>query len=266
MKKILGIIAATLLVLVLIASFVVYPSMAATAARDQIVEGVAAIAKAADVQVSGVAVEVDGANGISALTGGDKVGDISLRIARIELQEGATAGVAPQLKPGDEAAAADGVREILNAIEDVGSVELAVGEVVSGSEKLPLNDSSFKISDGAYALALKVPQSSVAGLLAPLGIKFSATAAGSTINADFRLQGRPDEKIKITVKPTDQGRALAFEADGDKGTQPVSRNDDFRVTKLEFSSTNDLYAVNVAGTYDYEAVRAEIEKALNSVS
>lgn len=263
MRKILGITAATFVVLVLIASFVVYPSMAASTARDQIIEGIAAVAKATDVKVSGVTVEVDGGNGISAVTGGKKVGDISVRVARIELEEGATSGVAPQLRPADEAAAADGVRDILDAIEDVGSVKLAIGEVVSGSEKLPLNYSSFKLSDGAWELALKIPQSSVNELLRPLGVKLAATASGSTVNAKIGLADLPPESIKLTLKPTDGGRAIAFEVDGEKGTQPVSRNDDFRLTRLAFSSAENLYSVTAGGTYDYKKVRAEIEKELN---
>lgn len=266
MKKILGITGATLVVLVLIASFVVYPSMAASTARDQILEGIAEVAKAADVKVSGVSVEVDGGNGISALTGGNKVGDISVRIARIELEEGATSGVAPQLSPEDEAEAADGVRSIMDAIEDVGSVRLAVGDVVSGADELPLNFSSIMISEGAWELALKVPQSSVTKLLEPLGVKFSATASGSTINAKFALGELPEEKFKVTVTPTDQGRKIAWDLDGMKSTDVVSKDDDFRVTKIDFSSANDLYAISVAGTYDYEAVRADIEKELNSIS
>lgn len=264
MKKTLGITAATLVVLVLIGSFVVYPAMAASTARDQIIQGIAEIAKATDVKVSGVTVDVDGGNGISAITGGDKIGDVDVRIARIEVEEGATSGVAPKLSPADEAEAADGVRAILDAIEDVGSVKLAVGDVVSGSEKLPLNYSSIMISEDAWELGLKVPQSSVTKLLEPLGVKFSATASGSTVNAAIGLRGLREQKLKITVTPTDQGRKLALDLDGMKSTDTVSKTDNFRVTKVDFSSANDLYAISVAGTYDYEKVRAEIEEGLDS--
>jgi hypothetical protein len=266
MKKALGITAATLVVLVLIASFVVYPSLAASTARDQIIQGISTVAESADVKVSGVTVDVDGGNGISALTGGNKVGDISVKIDRIELPEGATSGAPPQLKPGDEDEAADGVREILDAIEDVGSVKLTVGEVTSGPEKLPLNDSSIKISDGAWELALKVPQSAVTELLQPLGITLTATASGQTIKSTVKLGDLPKSTFSITLAPTDQGRAIAYNVDGDKGTQRISKDDDVRVTKLQFSSANGLYSVDVGGTYDYEAVRAEIEKELDAVS
>lgn len=92
MKKILGITSATLVVLVLIGSFVVYPAAAASAARSQIIEGIATIAKGSGVKVSDVTVDVQGGNAISATTGGDKVGDITIRLGRIELEAGATSG------------------------------------------------------------------------------------------------------------------------------------------------------------------------------
>lgn len=262
MKKILGTTAATLVVLALIASFVVYPSMAASTARDQIITGVAAVAQASDVKISGVTVEVDGGNGISALAGGKKVGDISIRIARIELEEGATAGATPKLKAGDQAAAANGARDILDALEDVGSVELAIGEVVSGQDKLPLNYSSFKFSDAAWELSLKVPQKSVETLLKPLDVDFSATASGSDIKARFGFSDFPAKEFDITVLPTDGGRSITYVVDGEKSTEKVSDNDDVRLKKIAFSSAGSLYSITVGGTYDSASVRAQIEADL----
>ncbi|MBI2692131.1 MAG: hypothetical protein HYX29_09350 [Solirubrobacterales bacterium] len=116
MKKILGITAGTLIVLVLIGSFVVYPAVAAGAGRDQIIEGIATIAKASGVKVSDVTVDVDGGNGISAATGGDKVGDVSIRIGRIELGDGATSGAMPALTPADLEQSAQGARDVLKPL------------------------------------------------------------------------------------------------------------------------------------------------------
>lgn len=262
MKKILGITAATMVVLVLIGSFIVYPAVAAGAARDQIIEGIATIAKASGVKVSDVTVDVDGGNAISAATGGDKVGDITIRLGRIELEEGATSGAVPALSPSQQKESADGAREVLDAIEQVGSVKLVAGDVVSGSDKLPLSDSSFKFSDDTWELALSVPQAAVNDLLKPLGVKLKLAAAGNTINGSIGLKGLPSEKFKLTVEPSEDGREIAFTLDGQKGTQRVSRDGDYTVTTLDFSTDNSRYTVTVGGTYDSESLRRQIDADL----
>lgn len=262
MKKILGITAATFVVLVLIGSFVVYPAVAASTARNQIIDGIATIAKASGVKVSDVTVDVDGGNGISAATGGDKVGDISIRLGRIELEEGATSGAVPAFTPADIKESANGAREVLDAIEQVGSVKLVVGDVVSGSEKLPLSDSSFEFSDDTWELALSVPQAAVEELLKPLGVKLELVAAGNTINGSLGLKGLPAEKFKFAAQPSKDGREIAFTLDGQKGTQRVSRDDDYTVTTLDFSTDNSRYTVTVGGTYDSESLRRQIEADL----
>jgi hypothetical protein len=262
MKKILGITAATMVVLVLIGSFVVYPAVAAGAARDQIIDGIAAIANAADVKVSDVTVDVDGGNGISAATGGDKVGDVSIRIGRIELEDGATSGAMPALTPDALKESANGARQVLDAIEQVGSVKLVVGDVVSGSDKLPLSDSSFEFSDDTWELALSVPQAAVDELLKPLGVKLEVAAAGNTVNGSIGLEGLPTEKFKFTAQPSKDGREIAFTLDGQKGTQRVSRDDDYTVTTLNFSTDNARYTVTVGGSYDSESLRRQIEADL----
>lgn len=262
MKKILGITAGTLLALVLLGSFVVYPAVAAGAARDQIIDGIATIAKASGVKISDVTVEVDGGNGISAATGGDKVGDVSIRIGRIELEEGATSGAVPALTPADLKESANGAREVLDAIEQVGSVKLVVGDVVSGSDKLPLSDSSFEFSDDTWELALSVSQAAVDELLKPLGVTLKVAAAGSTIGGSLGLKGYPPEKFKFAAQPSKDGREITFTLDGQKGTQRVSRDDDYTVTTLNFSSENSRYTITVGGGYDSESLRRQIEADL----
>lgn len=262
MKRILGITAGTLVVLVLIGSFVVYPAVAAGAARDQIIDGIAAIAQASGVKVSDVTVDVDGGNGISAATGGDKVGDVSIQIGRIELEDGATSGAIPALTPADLKESANGAREVLDAIEQVGSVKFVVGDVVSGSDKLPLSDSSFEFSDDTWELALSVSQSAVDELLRPLGVKLKLVAAGNTVSGSIGLERLPPEKFEFSAQPSRDGREIAFALDGQKGTEKVSQNDDFTVTTLEFSTDNSRYTITVGGGYDSESLRRQIEAEL----
>lgn len=264
MKKVLGITAATLVVLVLIGSFVVYPAVAAGAARDQIIAGIAAIAKASGVKVSDVTVDVNGGNGISAATGGDKVGDVSVRIGRIELEEGATAGAIPALAPADLKESANGAREVLDAIEQVGSVKLVVGDVVIGNDKLPLSESSFEFSDDTWELALSVPQAAVDELLKPLGVNLRIAAAGNTVSGSVGLEGFPAEKFKLALQPSADGREIAFTLDGQKGTQRVSRDNDITLTTLRFSTKEARYTVAAGGGYDSESLRRKIREELIS--
>jgi len=264
MKKVLGTTAATLVALVLIGSFVVYPAVAASAARDQIIDGIAAIAKAADVKISEVTVDVDGGNGISAATGGDKVGDVSIRIGRIELEDGATSGAVPALAPSDLKEGANGAREVLDAIDQVGSVKLVVGDVVSGSDELPLSDSSFELSDDTWELALSVPQAAVDELLKPLGVTLKVVASGNTVSGSIGLEGIPTQKFKLAAQPSKDGREIAVNLDGQKRTQRVARDDDYTVTTLDFSTDNSRYTVTVGGSYDSESLRRQIEDDLVS--
>ncbi|MBJ7459470.1 MAG: hypothetical protein JHD02_09815 [Thermoleophilaceae bacterium] len=262
MKKALSILGVLVVVLVLAGSFVVYPAVAASAARDRVTAGINDVAAASGVKLSGVTVDVEGSNGISALAGGKKVGDISVRIARIELPEGATAGVTPAVEAEDEAKVAGGARDIFDAIEDVGSFKLAVGDVTSGQDKLALNYSSIKLSDGAWELALSVPQDSVQTLLTPIGVKLEVTASGPKVTGRVAFADQPAENFTLTVVPADQGRAIAYNLNGQQGTEVLSEDDDYRLSSLKFSTADSLYSITVAGTYDFDAVRASIEKEL----
>lgn len=263
-----GIGAAVFLVVLLVGAFVVYPAIAAPQAQERVEDGLQSVAQASDVKFEDVVVDVSVGNAFSALFSGKQVGDISVRIGRIVLPDGATAGQAPEVTKGQEDKAADGVREVLDAIESVGSFEVAIGDIVSGSEKLALNYSSFKLSDGTYRMVLRVPKTDVDRVLKPLDVTLDLVANGSTISGSIGL-GEPGGEdsikrdFKIDVKPVDGGKALSTSFDSAPPEKLPLDSDGGTITELRFSTAGGVYEVAVGGTYDYDALRAEIEKGLN---
>lgn len=266
-----GVAAMVFAVLLLVGAFVVYPAVAAPIAKERVEDGIQSVAKASDVKLEDVVVDVSGGNAFAALFTGKQVGDISVRIGKIVLPEGAVSGGAPEVTSGQERRATDGVRELLDAIESVGSFELAVGGALSGTEKLALNYSSFRLTDDKYRLVLRVPQDDVARVIKPIGISLNAVASDSTISGDVTL-GDPGsefslkEDFKIDVKPVDGGRAVSASVNGGPAEKFQLGPDRATVNELRFSTANGAYEVAVGGEYNYEALRALIEKDLSQFS
>lgn len=266
-----GVGAAVFFVVLLVGAFVVYPAIAAPRAQERVEDGLQSVAQASDVKLENVVVDVSGTNAFSALFSGEQVGDISVRIGRIVLPEGATQGETPEVTQGQEEKAADGVREVLDAIESVGSFEVAIGDIVSGSEKLALNYSSFELSEGAYRLVLRVPKSEIDKILKPLDVTLDLVANGSTISGSVAL-GDPGsdrsikQDFKVDIKPVDGGKAVQIALDGAPPEKFPLDSDGGTITELSFSTAGGVYEVAVGGTYDYEALRAEIEKGLDEFS
>lgn len=266
-KRIVAIVVA---VVVLVGAFVVYPAVAAPIAKDRVENGIESIAAASDVKLEGVTVEVGGSNAFSALINGKAVGDVSVRIDRIVVAENAVMGQRPQLRPGAEAEAADGVREVLDAIESVGSFELALNEIVSGQDRLALNYSSFRLSEGGYRLVLRVPKADVDRVLKPLGMGLDIVANGSTISGKFRLGDATtgpaiEQDFRIDIKPVDGGKSLSIEVDDAPAEKIPLELDGATVSELSFSTAGNVYEITIGGAYDYSTARAEIEKSLDEI-
>lgn len=263
-----GLGAAVFLIVLLLGAFVVYPAIAAPKAQEKVEDGIQSVAQASGVKLENVVVEVSGSNAFSALFSGKQVGDISVRIGKIVLPAGATQGEAPEVTSGQEQKAADGVRDVLDAIESVGSFEVAIGDIVSGNEKLALNYSSFELSDGTYRMVLRVPKSEIDKVLRPIGVTLDLVADGSTISGSIALgeSGGEDsikQDFKVDIKPVDEGRAIQLALDGAPPEKFELGPDGGTITELGFSTAGGVYEIAVGGTYDYEALRADIEKELN---
>lgn len=265
-----NIAAIVVVVVVLVGAFFVYPAVAAPIAKDRVENGIESIAAASDVKLEGVNVDVGGTNAFSALINGKAVGDISVRIDRIIVSENAVAGETPQLKPGAEEKAADGVRDVLDAIESVGSFEVALNEIVSGKEKLALNYSSFKLSDGTYRFVLRIPKPDIDRVLEPLGVTLDVVANGSTISGKFSLGnptgGEPiEQEFRIDIKPADGGKSLSVKLDDAPAEKIPLELEGATVSELSFSTEGNVYEITIGGDYDYDATRNEIEKSLDEI-
>lgn len=264
-KKIIAIVVSAI---VLVGAFVVYPAVAAPIAKNRVEKGIQSVVAAADVKLEGVTVEVGGTNAFTALINRKAVGDISVRIDRITAKEIAATAAPPQFKPGAEDEAADGVREVLDAIESVGSFELAVNEIVSGDVRIALNYSSFELTEDSYQLLVRVAKQDVDRALKPLGIELDIVADGSTISGKLKLgdkeSGAAIEKdFRVVAKPIEGGKTLSIKLNnGGAARIPIDIHG-ASVIQLSFSTAGDVYEITVGGDYDFEATRAEIEKSLD---
>ena len=261
MNKVFAGAAVLLVALVLIGSFVVYPAVAASKAEDTVTSELNELVESGDVKFSGLSVTVEGGSGFNRLFKGEDVGDIDIRIDNIEIPEGAVEGNAPQIKSEQQAEAS--VRALLDQFERVGTVSLTIGKITSGSDSVNLNDSKISLSDGEYGLTLNVAKSDVNELVEGFGGTLELIAEANRVEGTFGIADMPeaDSKFSLAVTPLNGGRDVEFEFDGEK-TVEKGKPGDPTLTKVEFGSEGDFYSVSVAGTFDWERVRAELEKEL----
>lgn len=263
MKKPVAVVAAVVVVLVLVGSFVVYPAVAANKAEDTVQTGLDDLVASGDVKLSGVSIDVEGGNAFNRVFKGEDVGDIDIKIDRIEIPEGAAQGEAPQIKSQEQAEAS--VRSLLDQFERVGTVSLTLGKITSGSDQVDLNNSSVSLSDGTYGLTLNVAKKDVNSLLEGFGATLELTGSGNRVEGTF---GIPDideatQDFSLAVTPQNGGRDVELEFNGEK-TVEKGRPGDPTLTKVEFGSEGDFYSISLAGTFDWAKVRSEFEKELAS--
>lgn len=271
-----GAIAGTAALLMLIGAFLIFPALAERSAKNRIESALTQVSDATGVSFKGVTVDANATNAFSALAG-NKISGVTVDIDEINLPEDEFGDVAIDSQSGGDAQEIlAGFRDAYDDIGESGKFVLYVGSVSGEDKKVDLTFSSLIIDGDSYTLSLYLDKGQLDEfVVSEHGMNDLAVSVDDdTVTAEYEAEpdyydyfdsGPESHYASLKVEPAEDGRSVTYTVDGSPNEIAVDDSDCATVKEITLSEDDDSlgarYRAEVQGNRSFGKCRRWFDKS-----